>query len=99
MPYSADITLATTQAFVNQVQMAMIKAAINVSTEARSTHNNIDFKRETLAKEILNNYSVWVTPFVYACVETGLTGTPTDAQVDTAVATVWNGIAGVLSTD
>lgn len=99
MSYAADLTLATTGSFQNQVEMSMVKAAVAIANEARTTHNAIDQKREDLASRVLNSPSSFVTAFSFACVETGLTGTPTDAQVDTAVASVWNGIAGVKSSD
>lgn len=100
MPYSADDTLANTASFQTQVRCAIVKAAVNIASEARSTHPFIDQKRESLANRVLNSPTTFVVPFAYACVEaSALTGTPTDAQVDTAVATAWNGMAGVLSSD
>lgn len=100
MAYSADMTLANTSSFQNQVQMSIVKAAVAIANSAKTTDNNIDQKRGNLASRVLQNPTSWVVPFSYACVEAGgLTGTPTDAQVDTAVASCWNGMAGVLPTD
>jgi hypothetical protein len=97
MAYATDFTLASNATFQNQVQMSIVKAAVNISSEARTVRNTVDLKRNTLAVAVLNNptASATLTRFVYATIETGLTGTPTDAQVDTAVSSVWNGIAGV----
>jgi hypothetical protein len=100
MSYAADDTLANTASFQTQVRCSIVKAAVNIASEARTTHPNIDQKRENLANRVLNNPTSFVVPFSYACIEaSALAGTPTDAQVDTAVATAWNGMAGVLSSD
>jgi len=99
MSYAADYTLTGNAAFQNQVQMSMTKAAVNIASEARTVRNTVDQKRNTLSKSILNNPTSYLTQFVYATIETGLTGTPTDTQVDTAVSGVWNGIAGVTTQD
>lgn len=101
MPYSADFTLSSTPAFQNQIQMAIVKAAVQISNEARTVRNIVDQKRHTLATAILNapNSSAILNKFYFATIETGLTGTPTDAQVDTAVSSVWNGIADVTTQD
>lgn len=99
MSYATDSTLASTGTFQTQVQMSIVKAAIAIANGAKTTDNTIDNKRGGLASRVLLAPTSWVTPFAYACVETGLTGTPTDAQVDVAVASVWNGMAGVLPSD
>lgn len=95
MAYAADFTLANNATFQNQVQMAMVKASVAIAAEARTVRNVVDEKRNTLAVAILGNPTQKLTMFSFACVATGLSGTPTDAQVDTAVSSVWNGIAGV----
>lgn len=105
--YSADWTLSQTSGFQQQVQMSVFKAALSISSEAATTHPILDQKRHTLAMQVLGASAAgFGTPngslnmqFVWAAIETGLTGTPTDAQVDTAVASVWNGIAGVSARD
>jgi hypothetical protein len=99
MAYSADFSLATNTTFQNQLQMSMVKAATAISNEARTIRNVVDQKRNNLAQRILTNPSALVVQFAYAAVEAGLTGTPTDAQVDTAVSGVWNAIAGITPVD
>jgi uncharacterized protein YqhQ len=99
MPYSADFALSGNATFQNQVQMAMTKAAVQVSSEARTLRNIVDQKRNALAVKILNNPLLMLQQFTFAAIETGLTGTPTDAQVDVAISSVWNGIAGVTPQD
>ena len=105
--YAADWTLSQTTAFQQQVQMSVFKAALAIVNEAATTHPQVDIKRHSLALAVLsispNGYGpvngALNMQFVWATIETGLTGVPTDAQVDTAVSTVWNGIAGVSSRD
>lgn len=101
MPYSADFSLSANVTFQNQVQMAIVKAATQISSEARTVRNIVDQKRNALAVAILNGPDTLTTlkKFYFATIETGLTGTPTDAQVDSAVSAVWNGIAGVTTQD
>lgn len=100
MAYSADFALATTTTFLNQVLMSSVNAAVAIANSARTTDNNVDQKRANLASRVLNNPTSFNSAFAYAAVRAGnLTGTPTDAQVDTAIASCWNGMAGVLPTD
>jgi hypothetical protein len=99
MAYSDDFTLANNTSFQNQVLMSMVKAAVAISSEAANAKINVGTKRNSLANAVLNNPSQYVTRFAFACVETGLTGTPIDSSVDIAVSSVWNGIAGVTPYD
>ena len=107
MSYAADWALSQTASFQEQVQMAVFKAATAISNEAATTHPTLDLKRHTLASQVLqtsgSGYGQSSGPinmqFVWAAIETGLTGTPTDAQVDTAISSIWNEVAGVTSRD
>lgn len=99
MPYSTDYALVISTTFQNQLQMSMVKAANSISNEARTIRNVVDQKRNRLALTILSNPSALVVQFAFAAVGTGLTGIPTDAQIDTAVSSVWNAIAGVTPAD
>ncbi len=99
MSYAADFSLATNSTFVNQVEMSMVKAAVAIASEAATANFQKDQKRNSLARQVLNSPNTFATLFAFAAVETGLTGTPTDAQVDGAVSGVWNGLAGVSSHD
>jgi hypothetical protein len=99
MSYAADFTLSGNAVFQNQVQMAMTKAAVSITSEARTVRNVVDQKRNALAVKILNNPVLMLQQFTFAAIESGLTGVPTDAQVDGAVSSVWNGIAGVTPQD
>lgn len=99
MPYADDDLLANTGTFQTQVRCSIVKAAIAIGNSGATTHNTVDQKRQNLARAVLNAPTTFVVPFSYACVETGLTGTPTDTAVDSAVASVWNVMAGVLAND
>lgn len=103
MAYSADWTLSQTAAFQQQVTMSIYKAAISISNEASTTHPSADAKRHNLATQVLTtqNFQGTLMPImVPAVIEAGglVTGA-TDAQVDTAVATAWNAMAGVSNRD
>jgi|SRR5579863_2561427 len=101
MAYSADYTLSQTAAFQQQVQMSVFKAAVAIANEVATIHPTLDSKRHALASEVLSNWnSNLQNQFVMAAIEAGqlVTGA-TDAQVDTAVASCWNGIAGVSTRD
>ena len=100
MAYADDYALATNQTFLSQLLMSIVKAANSISSEAPTADATKDAKRSALATRILNTPNAFTSSFAFACVATGtLTGTPTDAAVDTAVASVWNGIAGISSRD
>jgi hypothetical protein len=100
MAYAADFALSTNVAFLNQVQMSMAKAAVSISNEARTLHATVDEKRNKLAFLVLTNPTVYISQFAIAAIEAaGLSGTPTDAQVDSAITSVWNAIAGVTPID
>jgi hypothetical protein len=101
MSYSADYTLAQTAAFQNQVQMSVMKAAIAIAGEAATSHATLDEKRHTLAVAVMGGLSgTLLTQFVMAAIEAGaLVSGATDAQVDTAVASCWNAMAGVSNAD
>jgi hypothetical protein len=100
MAYSADWTLSQTTAFQEQVQMSVFKAAVAIANEAVSSKPAY-LKRHNLATQVLNNFTnTLMMQFVFAAIEGGgLTTGATDAQVDSAVASIWNGIAGVSAAD
>lgn len=100
MAYSADWTLSQTAAFQQQVQMSVFKAAVAIASEAFSTKGSYA-KRHALASQVLSNFTgLLQTQFVMAAIEAGgLVSGATDAQVDTAVSSCWNGVAGVTAAD
>src|SRR5262245_31843873 len=100
MAYTADDTLSQDATFQGRIRMASVKAAVAIVNEAASPKSNVDRKRHDLAVRVLNSPSAMVTSFTQAAIEAGaLVSGSTDTQLDTAIASVWNGIAGVASTD
>jgi hypothetical protein len=96
MAYSGDDTLSSDAVFSGRVRMAMVKAAQNVASEARTVRNAVDQKRNALAVKVLNDPASQVVRFVHGAIVAGaLVSASTDAQIDTAVSAIWNGIAGV----
>jgi len=80
--------------------MATVKAAVAIVNEASTPKPNIDRKRHDLAVQVLNNPTFENNAFTQAAIEAGsLVSASTDPQLDTAIASIWNGIAGVSVTD
>src|SRR5262245_63937138 len=100
MAYTADDTLSQDGAFQGRIRCAMVKAGLAICTEARTVNNEKDSKRNSLAKSVLNDPDSYMKRFTNACIQaSALTSASTDAQLDAAVASSWNGIAGVTSQD
>ena len=100
MSYTADDTLANDPAFQAKVKQSMVKAALAISSEPETTKNVVDSKRNSLAKNCLNDPQSYVQRFTNAAIQAGaLTSSSTDPQIDGAIASAWNGIAGVTTQD
>lgn len=100
MAYTADDTLSNDAAFRGRVRMAMVNAARQIATEARTVKAALDVKRNVLAVKVLNDPASYVDRFVQASIEAGtLVSGSTDANLDTAISGVWNGIAGITAQD
>lgn len=100
MSYAADDTLANDATMRGRVRMAMVNAGRQIASEARSVKPTLDAKRNALAVKVLNDPAAYVDRFTNAAIEAGglVTGS-TDGNLDTAIAGVWNGIAGVTAQD
>jgi len=100
MAYSADDTLSQDPVFQGRVRMATVHAAVAIVNEAATARQNVDRKRHILAVAVLNNPSGMVSAFTQAAIEANaLVSASTDAQLDVAIASIWNGMAGVSVTD
>ncbi len=100
MAYSADDTLSLDATFRGKMRMAAVNAARQIASEARTVRNVVDQKRNSLAVAVLNDPPKYLDRFVHAAIEAGaLTLASTDAQIDTALAAVWNFLAGVTPQD
>lgn len=100
MAYTSDDALTSDLAFQGRVRMSMVNAARQIATEARTVKPQVDLKRNALAVKVLNDPASFVVRFTHAAIEAGgLAGGSTDVNLDTAIAGVWNGIAGITAQD
>jgi len=95
MAYANSKVLAENHEFQIRVKYSLLKTATYVAGGASSGKAAIDEKREALAYAVLHggHYSQFLD--VLAALET----TNTDEAVDTAIASVWNDMAGVTLAD
>lgn len=100
MAYTDDATLSQDPVFQSRVRMSMVKAAWQISTEARTIRNIVDQKRNALARSILVNPQQYVPAFTAAAIEAGgLTAAVVDSGIDGAVQNLFNMMAGVTEQD
>lgn len=88
---SADAT------FVQRVTVAVVNAAIAISSEATSTADHAN--RIALAKTVLANALPWGQDFALGVIANQAVDDPstiTDAAIQSTVNALWNGFAGVL---
>ena len=96
MAYADNYAAAINPAFLQRVQESMISAAISISSEATSTANHSN--RVVLARLVLQQPQNYVNQFALAVavnIPVTSVSSVTDAQIDTSVASIWNGFAGV----
>ena len=99
MGYAEDELLSQDATFQGRVKQATVNAALAISSEAETTKNVVDSKRNTLAKNILNDANAYMIRFTNAVIQDGVKGTDDDVVLTNAIAAVWNGIAGVTTAD
>jgi len=101
MGFKEDDVLAQDAEFQSRVKQASIRAATEISSEAETTKNVVDSKRNTLAKNVLNDANAYMVRFTHAVIQSGtaFTTASPDADIFNAVSAVWNGIAGVTTAD
>lgn len=88
--YAAQFAAAQVPAFQQRVQSSAVLAAENISSEPTNTPNHAN--RVALSRLVLNSGGGGQFPLAIAV--QGVDNNSTDAQIDVAVASVWNGIAG-----
>jgi hypothetical protein len=101
------VALAADTIFQGQVRTAAISYAQTVLGQASSGHNNLDFKRYSLAQTtIADGCQANLTKFVWGIASlsgfsaaTNDTTDQNDAAIASAMITAWNDLAGVTSTD
>lgn len=102
MAYSNQYDLATDSLFLKQVLVAMMaQCAVVLGSEAVGTAGHT--VRAAFAASVLQNPTVYQARFAFAVItQAGITPTTVpstvpDANVQTAVAAVWNAMAGYFS--
>ena len=89
--------------FIEQVTLLSVRRAITVGNTAASAFPNKDSKYASFACSIISDRSNgFVAPMVRAvalAVDTAATTAPSDAEVTTAIASVWGTFAGVGPAD
>lgn len=96
MAYADNYAASLNPAFQQRVSASMASAAINISSESTGTtdHSN----RVVLAKNVLTSPQQYINQFALAvAVNLAIVtlSSVTDANIDTAVSSVWNAFAGV----
>lgn len=89
--------------FIERVTLLSVKRAITIGQAAVSAHPDVDVKHAGFACAIINDrMSGFVTAMVRAvalAVDTDTPATPLDAEITTAIASVWGTFAGVTPAD
>ena len=100
MTYTEEVQLARDTTFIDRVLMAMVECGIAISNEAPSgiTQDNysLDTRRTALAQDVVRRPMDMARNFAYgvASIDT-ITAGSSDADIKTAVATIWNTYAGI----
>lgn len=101
MAYTNLYDLSTDTTFLKQVLVAMMSQCATVLTEAATIAGH--GLRSQLAVAVLNNAPSYQSKFAFAVItQAGITpttvpSTVADSAVQTAVATVWNAMAGYFT--
>jgi len=101
MGFTEQAALAVTSTFQDKVEVAMIKVALMIQGEARTTKTRAQWrKRGDLAKAVTDDPGAWKVNFSWATVtNAAITGASTDADIEFQVTSEWDDLAGVLGED
>lgn len=100
MAYVDDAVLVRDGPFGERVRLAMVKTAQAVASEAVTAKPLVDSKRNTFAHQVLNNPDGHLQRFVLGAIVAGsLTGNSIDTALNSACASIWNGLATVTTAD
>lgn len=91
MTYATEYTDANNATLQQNIRMSIINAAIQIQNELKTTTNHAN--RVQLALSVLRDSATFAVIFAYAVVTQGVTAASTDAQIDTAVSSVWDAIS------
>ncbi len=92
MAYADNYETAASARFQQRVLMAVLKAAVAISSEATSTPD--DANRKAYSKQALNNPQVVTVPWAQAMAAQGYSNTSADTDLDNGVSSIWNGFSG-----
>lgn len=86
--------IAVDQNNVDRVQVAVVKAAIEIGEEADTTPNYAN--RQDLVRDVLRSPNYWSERVIWGVVnDAGVQATPTDGAIYDAIVSMWNQYAGV----
>ena len=89
MAYATAYSTATTQAFLNKVEMAIVSAAIAIANEGAGVANHA--ARAALASKILQNPQGYAQLFAVGVAADGVTDNSSiDTALDTRVSGIFN---------
>jgi hypothetical protein len=94
MSLATQFAAANDVTFQNLIQAAIVQQAIAITSELVSVANHSN--RVKLATNVLLSPTTYVSDFAQAVASQAIDKTATDAAILTAVASVWNAIAGVV---
>lgn len=93
--FSQARDIAVQQDNSDRVQIAIVKAALAISSEADTTPNYTN--RVNFANQVLRSPASWAQIMIWGIVTDAMVqSAPTDANIYNAVAGQWNAYAGVL---
>lgn len=99
MSYQDKAQLATFPPFVGRVQVAMMKAAVDVAAE-KPKQGEVYRLRRALAVNVLSDPAGFAARFAWAVITNPVIElTSTDQDLQVTVNSVWNSIAGVPPED
>jgi hypothetical protein len=98
---AAQWTLSQNTTAQQAIRMSMVKNALTVVSEAADAAHPVKHqKRHELAVRVLNDPDYYLMRFVYAAVaQDTLTASSTDAQINTAILSLFDLISGVDAND
>jgi hypothetical protein len=83
---------STNPSLQSRVQMSMVSAAQNISTEPADTANH--YNRVQLAQQVARSPTMFMQPFTTLVCAEGVTSQSTDEEISSMVSAVWNTMAG-----
>ena len=94
MSLATQFAAANDVTFQNLIQAAIVQSAVAITSELTTVANHPN--RVHLATNVLLSPTTYVSDFAQAVASQSVDKTATDAAILTAVASVWNALAGVV---